>query len=135
MDEVAAVEREVGDLFGGNHLAERGIRGFDGDLGGADLDILSDRRGVEREIDFALLVDLEPDVPLLGGLEALRLHVDGVVCHGQQRHEVVAGIVGPGFAGEAGFLRVNFHGRAGDDGAGFVGNGSGKTAVGLAKEK
>jgi len=25
-------EREVGDLFGGNHLAERGIRGFDGDL-------------------------------------------------------------------------------------------------------
>jgi len=75
LDEVAAVEREVGDLFGGDDLAERGIRGFDGDLGGADLDILSDRRGVEREIDFALLVDLEPDVPLLGGLEALRLHV------------------------------------------------------------
>jgi len=78
---------------------------------------------------------LEPDVPLLGGLEPCDSTWMVVVCHGQQRHEVVAGIVGPGFAGEAGFLRVNFHAAPVMTEPVFVGNGSGKTAVGLAKEK
>ena len=33
LDEVAAIEREVGDFLGGDDLAEGGIRGFYGDFG------------------------------------------------------------------------------------------------------
>ena len=80
LHKVAAVEREIGHLLRRDYLAERWIRGLDGHFGGADFDGLADRRGVEREIDFALLVNLQADIFLLGGLEALGLPPEWCKC-------------------------------------------------------
>jgi hypothetical protein len=104
-----------GHFFRSDYLAEGCVRRFNRHFIRIDFDRRTDRGGIEREIDFELFVDLQADVFLLCGLEALRLHVDGVMGDGQQRHEVVSGVVGLGFARQAGFLRSDFHGCAGDD--------------------
>ena len=89
MDEVAAIQGKIGDLLLGDHLAERRIRGLNGYLFCAYFHGLADRRGVKREINLALFVDLQANVLLLRGLEALGFHSDGVNRHGQQRCDVV----------------------------------------------
>ena len=61
--------------------------------------------GCRREIDFAMLVDLQPDVLLLGRLESLGLHANRVERDRQQRDQVMSGVVGLGFAREACALR------------------------------
>ena len=101
MHEVAAVQGKVGDFFGGDDLAQRRIRSLYRDLRSTDFDGRGDRRRQEAEIDLTMLVDLQPNVLLLGGLESLRLHVNRVERDRQQRDQVISVFVGLGFAGDA----------------------------------
>ena len=71
MNEVATVQRQLRHLLLGDHLTERWVSGFNSNLLGADFDRRSNGRGVERKVDFALLVNLQPYIFLLGGLKAL----------------------------------------------------------------
>ena len=72
---------------------------------------------------------------MLGGLETLGVDVDGVEGDGEEGDEVVSRAVGFGFTNEAGALRGNFDGGAGDEAASFIGDGAGEAAVGLSEGK
>jgi len=58
--------------------------GLHGYFGGVDFHGLADRRRVEREIDFEMLVDLQANIFLFGGLETLGLHSNGVIRDGRR---------------------------------------------------
>ena len=74
MYEVASVERKVGDLFGGDDLPQGRIRVSIATSVALTSTVEETDAGSKAEIHFAMFVDLQPDVLLLGRPESLGLH-------------------------------------------------------------
>ena len=62
LDEVAAIQGQIGDLLRSNHLAERRIGGLHGDSSGGHFNALLHIGGRKRKIDFALFINLQADI-------------------------------------------------------------------------
>jgi len=105
LNEVATVERKLGHLLGGNHLAERGVRRLQHDRGGGHFDGLLDGGRGERKINLAVLIHLQRKVLLLDFLEAWRTHLQRVDADGQKRQQIMARVVGLRVARDASPLR------------------------------
>src|SRR5581483_10378523 len=89
LDEIAAVQWQFRDLFRRDHLAEGRSCGLDGDFRRADLNFLAHRSGSESEIELPVLVDLQPQIFLLGRLESLRLYTQRVSGNRKEWDQVV----------------------------------------------
>ena len=78
LHEVASVQRELGDLLRGDDLTQRRIRGLHRYFGRAYFNGGGDRGRREGEIQFAMLVHLQPDVFCFDRSEARGFHSDRV---------------------------------------------------------
>ena len=94
LEEVAAIQRQLGDLLFGDGLADAGAAGVEGDGVRLDFDRLGDVARLELQIDALDLIDVELDVGAQRDLEACLLGGDNIVADGQQRHDVVSLVVG-----------------------------------------
>ena len=90
LDEIAAVEGEIGNLLGGDDLAEGGIGGLDGNGSGSDFDACLNVGWRQIEVDFALFIDLQANIFDFAGLEAGVLRAHGEGADAQKRNYVVA---------------------------------------------
>lgn len=120
LNEIAAVERKLGNFLGSDDLPERGIGSFDGDGGGIDFHSRGNRRWRERKVQFARFIDLQTQVPVFDGLKTLKFDAERVDGNGKQGDEVVTSVIGFRFARDTGGLRDGGDRRAGDGRAGFV---------------
>jgi hypothetical protein len=93
LNEVAAVQRQIGNLLGGNHLAQGSVRSLNGYRRRRDLDAGLHGRWGELEIQFAMLVHLEPDILSRGGLEAWLFHLNVVIRHAEQGNNILASFI------------------------------------------
>ena len=93
MDEVAAIQRQFGHLLRCDHLAQRGIRGFDCDGRGGHFHVLLHRCRRKREVQFPLFVCLQNDVSGLFRAESIDFGAHRVRCNAEQRNDVMSGIV------------------------------------------
>ena len=82
---------------------------------GTDLNRRGNRCRIERKIHLALLIHLQSNVFLFGGLETLRFDSNGVKRYWQKRNKVVPRIVRLRFARKPSSRRSNFHRCAGED--------------------
>ncbi len=122
-------------MLGSNNLTQGRIGRLHGNLGGTYFDCLGDRGGRERKIQLAMFIHLQPHVLLLDRPEALGVHVNRVIPDGQQRHEVMAAIVGFRLARNTCALRGGLYSRARNYRPCFVGDRAGKAPSRLAIQK
>ena len=125
LQEVPAVERQVGDLLLGDGVPDRGAAGVEHLRARLHVHRLRDVAGIEHDVDALDLVDRERHVRGDGELETGLLTGDHVGADGEQGDDVVA--VGPGLrlTGETGLLIGHGHLHVGHDGAGRVAHGPG----------
>ena len=110
-------------------LSQGRSRRLHGHFRRAYFDLLCDRTGREGEIHFAVLIHLQPQVLLLGCLESLRLHSNGVKRDRQQGDKVMSRVVSFRLARHTCTLRGDFHRRPGNYRSSLVSNSAGKIAV------
>ncbi len=94
LDKVAAVERQIGDLLGGDDLAQGRISGLNSDSRGGDFHALLHIGGRKGEIDFALFVNLEADIFHFAGLKPGECGTHGVGGYSQQGNNIMAAGIG-----------------------------------------
>ena len=128
LDKVAAVQREVGDLLGGDHLAEGWVRGLDRDFRARPRPPPSRRPtlALSEKLISRCLVDLQLQILGLGRLKALKFDMDGVHSDGQVIHDVVPGLIRLGITNDTRTLGSDCNGGPHDSGAGFIRNRSEK---------
>jgi hypothetical protein len=135
LNEIASVERKLGDFLGGDDLAEGCGRGLDGDFGGIDLKAGAYGLGLESEIQLAVLVDLQAEIAGFSNFETGSLDLDREIANAEKRDEVTAGIIGRSIARDIRGLGSHGDFGAGDEGSGIVGHSAGKTSGGLSEEE
>jgi hypothetical protein len=104
LQEIAAVQRQLGDLPLGDRLAHGRIRRIEGEHVRLHLDGLRHIAKREHHVDALNLVDGQRQVRVDGRLEPGLLTRDDVGSDREQRNDVVATAAGPGLAREAGQL-------------------------------
>ena len=109
LDEVAAVEGQVGHLLLGHHLPDGGRLRVNRSGVGLDLDLLRDVARGELEVDALHLVHVQRDVRADGQLETRLLRRHEVGADRQQRHNVGPIVVGRGLARESRLLVGDGH--------------------------
>src|SRR6266478_2268675 len=118
--EIAPIQRELRNLLGGNDLAEGGIRGLHCHFVCYDFNRGTHGGGGQNEIQFALLIHLQFYILALHRREALEFHPDRIDGYRQQADDVVAHIIGLGFATCASALGGDPDGSSGNCRARFV---------------
>jgi len=104
LEEVAAIERQFGNLPLGDGLADAGAAAVQGDRRGFDFDRFTEIASLQLQIDTLDLVDVERHVGTQRDLEACFLRRDDVTADGKQGHYVIALVVRRRRARQAGFL-------------------------------
>ena len=137
LHEVAAVQRQLRDLFRMDGLSERGVRTLHLHLRhlAGHVDFGSHRGGLENQVHGADLSDFETDVAVLGGLETGRGRGDGVSSDGQPGSGIATLRIHHHGAVQARTLVLNRHGCACQDGLGGIGDGTGNRPDGLSLSK
>ena len=132
LNEVAAIQGELGDLLLGDDLPQAGISGLHGDFCGAYFDLRCHGSGREGEVHFAMLIHLQLDIFLFGGLEARELRREG--CSRRREAAESESVLNHRFSLREKHcgLRSRPYGGSRHDRSGLVSDRASKTAGGLA---